>query len=167
MQPSTVPAISWELKLKVCADIWRRNNSAVFGLIWILKSLKKTILCTLNKTDTQGFSRGLWCFYKTFLNLLLIPRVTRAFLKIMISAVKKFFWIVLCSSHLHWVWQIKIIWVWLPQRTSEWSLWLTGIFMMLHRPDTEMKEAPLEGLSVLIRGHYLYAVSGSWLVTSQ
>lgn len=39
--------------------------------------------------------------------------------------------------------------------------------MMLHRPDTEMKEAPLEGLSVLIRGHYLYTVSGSWLVTSQ
>lgn len=46
------------------------------------------------------------------------------------------------------------------------SDWL-DIFMMLHRPDTEMKEAPLEGLSVLIRGHYLYAVSGSWLVTSQ
>lgn len=44
--------------------------------------------------------------------------------------------------------------------------WL-DIFMMLHRPDTEMKEAPLEGLSVLIRGHYLYTVSGSWLVTSQ
>lgn len=46
------------------------------------------------------------------------------------------------------------------------SDWL-DVFMMLHRPDTEMKEAPLEGLSVLIRGHYLYAVSGSWLVTSQ
>lgn len=44
--------------------------------------------------------------------------------------------------------------------------WL-GVFMMLHRPDTEMKEAPLEGFSVLIRGHYLYTVSGSWLVTSQ
>lgn len=44
--------------------------------------------------------------------------------------------------------------------------WL-DIFMMLHRPDAEMKEAPLEGLSVLIRGHYLYTVSGSWLVTSQ
>lgn len=44
--------------------------------------------------------------------------------------------------------------------------WL-DIFMMLHRLDTEMKEAPLEGLSVLIRGHYLYTVSGSWLVTSQ
>ncbi len=39
--------------------------------------------------------------------------------------------------------------------------------MMLLRPNTEMKEAPLEGLSVLIRGHYLYTVSGSWLVTSQ
>lgn len=46
------------------------------------------------------------------------------------------------------------------------SDWL-DIFMTLHRPDTEMEEAPLEGLSVLIRGHYLYAVSGSWLVTSQ
>lgn len=44
--------------------------------------------------------------------------------------------------------------------------WL-DVFMMLHRLDTEMKEAPLEGLSVLIRGHYLYTVSGSWLVTSQ
>lgn len=40
------------------------------------------------------------------------------------------------------------------------------VFMMRHRPDAEMKEAPLEGLSVLIRGHYLCAVSGSWLVTS-
>lgn len=45
------------------------------------------------------------------------------------------------------------------------SDWL-DVFMMLHRPDAEMKEAPLEGLSVLIRGHYLCAVSGSWLVTS-
>lgn len=46
------------------------------------------------------------------------------------------------------------------------SDWL-DVFMMRRRPDTEMKEAPLEGLSVLIRGHYLYTVSGSWLVTSQ
>lgn len=43
--------------------------------------------------------------------------------------------------------------------------WL-DVFMMLHRLDTEMKEAPLEGLSVLIRGHSLYTISGSWLVTS-
>lgn len=33
--------------------------------------------------------------------------------------------------------------------------------------DSEMKEASLEGLSVLIRGHYLYSVRGSWLVSSQ
>lgn len=39
--------------------------------------------------------------------------------------------------------------------------------MMLQRPDTGMKKAPLKGLSVLIRGHYLYTVSRSWLVTSQ
>lgn len=39
--------------------------------------------------------------------------------------------------------------------------------MMFRRPDSEIKEAPLEGLSVLIRGHYLYTVSGSWLVTPQ
>lgn len=42
-----------------------------------------------------------------------------------------------------------------------------GVFMIPHRPDAEMEEAPLEGLSVLIRGHYLYTVSRSWLVTSQ
>lgn len=45
------------------------------------------------------------------------------------------------------------------------SDWLDA-FMTLHGPDAEMKEAALEGLSVLIRGHYLCAVSGSWLVTS-
>ena len=48
---------------------------------------------------------------------------------------------------------------------NEASDWL-DVFMTLRRPDAEMKEAPLEGLSVLIRGHYLCAVSGSWLVTS-
>lgn len=41
-----------------------------------------------------------------------------------------------------------------------------GVFMTLHKPDSAMKKAPLKGLSVLIRGHYLYAVSRSWLVTS-
>ncbi|CAB1456845.1 unnamed protein product [Pleuronectes platessa] len=35
---------------------------------------------------------------------------------------------------------------------------LTVWCVMRHEPDTEMKEAPLEGLSVLIRGHYLYTV---------
>lgn len=49
-----------------------------------------------------------------------------------------------------------------PNRASDWP----DVFMTPHRPDAEMKEAPLEGLSVLIRGHYLCAVSGSWLVTS-
>lgn len=140
-----------------------------------LKALK-TSFSTLNNPTTQGDLEGTLMFLLNHLKFVTHPESDKSIPRDpMIFAEKTFFYICLMLSPLVWGGLRSSAAIRFHKRTGLDFLgdpqngvphWL-DVFMMLHRPDSEMKEAPLEGFCVLIRGHYLYTVSGSWLVTSQ